>query len=470
MGDAADRSYSSSPVQLPDGPAGPGGVLDEALEALRTGAPTGPDAVKVGLLARPAIWLAGAPHDRIASRGDKLMYGATGFLMVLVAVVAGGLMAAFVNTVTDTSWSIAGTVVGVVWGLVILAVDRSILTLRPHTKSSWATGGSYVVRTLLALAIAVIVGETALLQIFHSEIKTQATADSYAAAAKKRQDVVTGFKTRAQVQAEAGVPTACSPQQRAALQKQLSDALKLLADEQYGVKRAGTSGVPGDGTLSREAGTTVARDRDELNAFDQGCSQATNSANDAWTKQQAQVAAETSTIDVVQQQSRLSWTDQEDALEHVMAAPTTPLFAKTLPWLLRLVMILIDLLPLLAKVAMRSSETESLLRDEADWHTTRRAIWRRAAIGLTEYEAAAASTDRKERIDADRLRRQWFTWRGESADPPVLRPTVSARIIDVRDSQLNQGAAGGSGRSAHNGAGASTPPAPRSPADGEPVQ
>jgi hypothetical protein len=391
----------------------------------------------VGPFARPAIWLAGAPHDRIASRGDKLMYGATGFLMLLVATVAGLLMATFVDTVTNRPHSTAGLVVGAVWAVVILAVDRSILTLRPYATTSRATAWSYVVRVGLALAIAVIVGETALLQIFQSEIKARATADSYQAAQVTRKAIEAGYKTRPQIEADAGVPTACSPAQRQQLQDTLAYDTQLQKDEQEGVLRPGlTTGEKGDSTRSRAMGDKIKLDLSRIESFDAGCQKASGAADTAWNQQQQRVRDAGDKAQRAQEGSTLSWTAQEAALDKVMSSSSTPLFARTLPWLLRVAMVLIDLLPLLAKLAMRNSLTESQMRAEAEFIHRRREIWQQAAVELAEYEAQAATTDRKERIDADRMHRQWLTWRGSSDEAPVLHPVVTARVIDVRDHAL----------------------------------
>lgn len=240
---------------------------------------------------------------------------------------------------------VAAAALGLVWGVVILNLDRLlIVTMRP-TNSRWRLFAMVAPRIVMAALLGIVIATPLTLRIFASEIAAQMNLDNARAAqvlAEQRRNDPRVAELEA-VKADiaryerilAGEVTYTSPlvaQAQAALsaaeadlaaKRQAYDEANLTwRCERYGELCAGGSGIPGDGARAE-----VARQRLDVATADLAAAQAAaDSARSALAEAQEQARAESAArlaADQAEAERQLvGKRERRDELEQQLAALT----------------------------------------------------------------------------------------------------------------------------------------------------
>lgn len=124
---------------------------------------------------RPGLfaWLAGAKPDLLReSPGEAIRYGAMGTVLAGTAVMAAA-SATFALTTAVRLPLAAAIVVGVLWGALILSLDRMLVISMSLGKGFWRNLAAIVPRLGLALLIGSVISVPLVLRIFDSELTNE---------------------------------------------------------------------------------------------------------------------------------------------------------------------------------------------------------------------------------------------------------------------------------------------------------
>src|ERR1051326_7592349 len=187
-------------------------------------------------------WCAGADLETLKEcPSDHARYTALGMMLAVVPCLA----TVSFTFVLQQSFNIGEAAVlgGLAWGALIFTLDRLILTFhrKGHREKLRA-----LPRLLLAVCLAVVIGEPLLLRLFSTEIELQMRRDGQAVVTEARANAEARFKAERDALSSANVE----------MQKRL-DELKSARDEREAAVigeiegRVG-SGVKGDGPAARQ--------------------------------------------------------------------------------------------------------------------------------------------------------------------------------------------------------------------------
>lgn len=120
-------------------------------------------------LTQPFVALSGGRPDILAAvPGARTKFVAMGAVITATAVIAA-LSAAFAAGMALNAPTPVAVVIGILWGLVILVIDRALVVQLGHCASPVKMIGIAVPRVALALILGSVISTPLTLQIFHRE-------------------------------------------------------------------------------------------------------------------------------------------------------------------------------------------------------------------------------------------------------------------------------------------------------------
>ncbi|MEV4558692.1 DUF4407 domain-containing protein [Kitasatospora sp. NPDC049285] len=391
---------------------------------------TEPEEVRPSRWVRVLRWSAAVDSRHLMSRTERTRAAGVGALVLLVACTAAGSMAALITIVYGAVhwWTVAAALV---WGAIVYAVDRAILaepSYGDQRATEWAgdeagetlTGRqpiapvrrrarigpalAYPLRVGLALVVALLVSEAVCLVLFQPEIRQVLAQESegvyrgaVTAAVDERVRQLEKTVADNNTQIEVG-------NSRVAARKQaLTDAQNHYYQEVDNPDR------PGFGSL---AATEQAKVDAAQRALDDTTTE-TTAADKALTGANTAIQREITDLrtpgsagyraiadgDVLRTAhevayARAGWLAQERALRTFRAAHRDDPLVQWLPWLIRALLLLIDLLPLTLKLGSPNTVHHRRVREQA-------ALIRyadRAELALARYAQDLADEHRRNGI------------------------------------------------------------------------
>ncbi|MFC3985131.1 DUF4407 domain-containing protein [Streptosporangium jomthongense] len=338
---------------------------------------TGITAYRVPRLSRPFLWCAGADPALIPNRSELYRYSTIGVFVCLVSFVAATMFAVFASVIGG-GFSLAVLPFAAIWGILIFWVDRSIVAEPSYgkvlsgtdatglldpvgkvRKPGWLT---YVMRGVLALGVSFVIAEAVTLLIFHSEVRDQLAFNQNARA--DRLDAT--FKAadqdkRKQLDAKYDRVELCATAR--SKEKVRDAALKKKQDESLGRRGEGLSGTVGFGPIATKLEADYNKAQREYVTAQGRCDLARDSVSREFKVYEGQERAnrEAERADV---RRNVGWVAQEQAL-HDFIDNSGSAVVVALPWVLRVTILLLDLLPLSVKLFGGPTVYERRLRELA---------------------------------------------------------------------------------------------------------
>lgn len=372
------------------------------------------------------MWLPGADPSFASTRAEAYRYAGLGMTMLMVAALAAVSFQLYAATVAGTyQWWMPVAATG--WGLVILLVDRQILLERPYGRPDGRAADSLagpvptrrhsaarlreslaamaprlligLLRVAIAVITALLISEAACLVIFRPEIEQVALRD---------RQVVFDSRIR-QLSASAMADVDARIQLK---QKELDTAQAEFLRCQQEHKQAVTAyeqeinnpSRPGFGALAatnrkmvddaaaaeEKAGADLARISAELDTL--------TAEKGTWTNQSSAAMARLrdgpeAAAARAERDAPIGWLERERALAIFQRENADNRSVVWIPWLLRVLLLIIDLVPLTAKLLDKRTLHGYRLRDQA--FLARRADRRMLALQLDEIDAALAARRRQ---------------------------------------------------------------------------
>ncbi|GHE43911.1 hypothetical protein GCM10017673_52570 [Streptosporangium violaceochromogenes] len=340
---------------------------------------TGPTTVtgyRVPLLSRPFLWCAGTDPDLVPNRSELYRYSTIGVFVCLVAFVAATMFAIFASVVGG-GFSPAIVPFALLWGVLIFWVDRSIVAepaygkvlseddtnlLHPvgrSRKPGWLT---YLMRVILAVGVSFIIAEAVTLLIFQSEVKDQLAFTQQA----RVKDLDARFKAadedmRRRLDATYDRPELCADSRRK--ERARDAALKKRQDEFTGEPGTGHTGQYGIGPVTRALDADYRKAEREYGIARGRCVAAQKAVDGDFKAYEGRERPRRD-ADRVNVQKNVGWVAQEKAL-HDFIEGSDSLIVMSLPWVLRVTILVLDLLPLSVKLLGGPTVYERRLREQA---------------------------------------------------------------------------------------------------------
>ncbi|GAB3869580.1 hypothetical protein GCM10027610_129410 [Dactylosporangium cerinum] len=313
---------------------------------------------RLGLGRRLLLWCSASDPALIETRVEYFRYAGIGLLLLVTSIVSGLL---FVMTATaifgGPSWG--AVPFAVFWAAITFLLDRSIVA-EPSDGTVRRTGqrwSAYVLRTLIAVVASLIMTESALLLIFHDEIRAEVAVAQEQRISQIARDTTDATDPRvAQLQEQIDRNDAMT----SAADALVAEAAKRLQTELTG---PGSTGIPGKGPyaeiLQRQLDAATAR-RDQI-AADVRVKNAAlqNQITDLRREQDLAIRRQS---DAIRTDNGLI--TQTAALNTFLQGQPSWLIS-SLPWLLQLLFLGIQLMPLSLKIGGRSSVYERRLRAQS---------------------------------------------------------------------------------------------------------
>ncbi|WP_214107483.1 DUF4407 domain-containing protein [Acrocarpospora catenulata] len=391
---------------------------------------------------------------------ERSRYTSLGGIVVSSALIASTSVLGALTLLSQVS-PLVLLPVAVVWGLIIANVDRFLITSLHGDNGGWSRWGNVLIRLSLAVVIGVFIAEPLTLKIFQERLDRQImlerdqavslTESRYKECNPLRGPAPSGIDCTGYLldigDKALAVGGKVSQQENIlkAAEKRLADdierreTLEGLRDREcFGVKVKGqTTGVPGDGPKCK----VRQNDLDTFLAGHDIAAQETEVANlktaigslgtDLATAEEERAATITKKITERVEEKRQAYAnigllDRWEALGTVAAQNGMVNFAH---WLLRLIFVLLDCMPIISKTLNGKTEYDRLLTQElragaacheAELNFTTRQTTGEYEIRLREEErrlkAERGRIDRDQRIDEasrdneiDRLARTFMT-------------------------------------------------------------
>ncbi|WP_424184711.1 DUF4407 domain-containing protein [Actinokineospora sp. G85] len=125
------------------------------------------------MIRRMLVSLAGARPDLVdKSPTDRFRYTATGGVLLTTAAVAAA-SAAFALIMAVRLPVAAAVVVGLLWGVVILNLDRLLLVTMTRGTGFWRSAAAAAPRVALAVLLGTVISTPLVLRVFQSEIDAE---------------------------------------------------------------------------------------------------------------------------------------------------------------------------------------------------------------------------------------------------------------------------------------------------------
>ncbi len=401
-----------------------------------------------GRAARIFLWCGGVDRELLITRIEHYRYINLGVFVVLIAILAGVTFIVYASTISG-AFTPMFLPFALLWAVLIFFLDRSIVaepsygdvTLRFHHRrrinrrsagdaadadtpggnsfrpQQVATGavkaGAYLFRIVVALLVAYLIGEAILLVLFRPEIQREIAQRQAGQLQEAAQVYVTSKQGR--IEFLDGELTARTEQRKATLANE-----QLLLDQLNGeANGTGGSRLSGDGRLTRlaeekyraavQARQQLERDHIEPDRV-QSAEKATLSGEIEAIKRgdKAAVAA----IPALQRELELivantGWVEQEAALAQFLDANRGQLTVTAVPWIVRGILLAIDLVPLILKLANGTTIYGQRQRDRAAQLRYADAAENELLAEHTDRMAAVDRLRSESARDVAREREQW---------------------------------------------------------------
>jgi len=388
--------------------------------------------------------------------GDAIRYSTMGAVLVGTAAVAAISAAFALNTAVQLP-AVPAMVIGALWGLLILNLDRALIVSMARRSGIWGNVSAALPRLLLALLIGVVISVPLVLRIFqpeinnelqvmHSEnlIANQKKLDAQFADLQTMQAKFDRLQRDANGQAEPGISD--DPDVKAA--EVAVQAARAAYDKAFGdaqcelIGKCGT-GNPGPGGAFERVDGKAREALATLNAAEDKLRQARDAAQRRVTAAAAAAQAELKTLgpalqqrkdDRVTAQRRLEAGESDntgllarlEALDRLSDGRPMMLLAH---WALILLFTCIELLPVLAKLL--SGAGASTLYDQL--------VDRREAGVLDvdkiradgQLEIVELRADVRRQLERDRAAAQVQAGKRANARLVVKQQEIADRAIDV---------------------------------------
>jgi serine/threonine protein kinase len=325
-----------------------------------------------------AIVIAGADPRFIVSAADRTWLTSAGCMVFLTAAAGGASMVAALSIVfADTTSPWAFLPIGLLWGAIVLTLDRWIVSARDHgpieageQHHPWrrftASAARFGVRLVMATVIGLVISEPIILKIFAPEIAAQVQADQEQTIRERTKEINADFANR-DTDPTGDVDTAKKTYDNAVAAESLTHQIYLC--ELYPTPACiaalppGTiSGVPGQGPQTEQAytawQTALAAVQPAREAYDRALDVQRTGVSAPLETQRLQAIADM-TARVEADNGLLA---QERALSEVIAADSS---LATRRWVLMGAILLVDLMPLLLTVLSPRSQYTRLERAAA---------------------------------------------------------------------------------------------------------
>ncbi|MFI7025559.1 DUF4407 domain-containing protein [Micromonospora sp. NPDC049900] len=365
----------------------------DALRAATTAAPPPTEAARPGRAAgrNPFTWLflwcAGVDRTLVETRLERYRYVGIGVFIVLIATLSAVMFALF-GSVIRGGFTVALIPFAVGWGVLIFWADRSIMAepsygdLRQVDAGSatrragwWSRRGrrlpQYGFRVVIAVGAAFLVTEAVLLLLFQSEIRRELDR-SHTDQVRVAQQVDSRGETT-QIAALRSEKQANDDRVTAAEQA-VTEAADALAGEADG---SSGSGRPGFGQVAKQRETELRRlrkvarqTRDEVATANATLDERIEKLrSDRQSRIDASVAAIT---------ADRGWITQERALHRFLQDNRDNLLVVAIPWVLRVTLLAIDLLPVSLKLLAPPTLYDRRVRAQAELSAYRTTRWLQA--------------------------------------------------------------------------------------------
>jgi hypothetical protein len=169
--------------------------------------------------------------------------GGTVFFTGLFASLSAGY--ALFTVFQELFWAV---LFGVFWGLMILNLDRFIVSSMRKQKDNWKEVQMAAPRIVLAVLLAIVISKPLELKIFEKEINRKLDDQKIAMSASSKEKITKNYPEIAVLRAQAD-----SLKQEVERALQFRNEVQLAYDnERFGTKTSGTSGVVGLGTNAKK--------------------------------------------------------------------------------------------------------------------------------------------------------------------------------------------------------------------------
>ncbi|MEU5551490.1 MULTISPECIES: DUF4407 domain-containing protein [unclassified Micromonospora] len=329
------------------------------------------------------LWCAGVDRTLVETRSERYRYVGIGVFIVLIATLSAVMFALF-GSVIRGGFTVALIPFAVGWGVLIFWADRSIMAepnygdLRHVDAGSgtrragwWSHGrqvSQYGFRVVIAIGAAFLVTEAVLLLLFQSEIRRELD--------RSHTDQV-AVAQRVDSRGETAEIAALRSEKRAnddrvtAAEQAVTEAADALAGEADG---SSGSGRPGFGQVAAQRETELRRlrkvarqTRDEVATANAVLDERIEKLqSDRQSRIDASVAAIT---------GDRGWITQERALHRFLQANRDNLLVLAIPWVLRVTLLAIDLLPVSLKLLAPPTLYDRRVRAQAELSAYRTRRW-----------------------------------------------------------------------------------------------
>ncbi|MEU4237727.1 DUF4407 domain-containing protein [Actinoplanes sp. NPDC026619] len=340
---------------------------------------------RAGPVGRVLLWCAASDRSLVPNRVEYYRYTGIGLSILLTASVSGLLFTLTAITISG-SFSMPFILLALLWATLIFFVDRSILAEPSYGdvvdlelgyaaapgrmrrfRVKGGRGLSYLLRFVMAVIISVLMSEAALLLVFQAEIRSELSVI--------HQERIASLAESARQSSADQITTLTRQIQdnNRRLQGAETDVKTKAAAWQGEVYGQSPSGSPGNGPVAKE----LQRQLDDAQQFRNKVQADVQKANDQ-DRREINAINERLTSDVQEQSKAINadngWITREAGLDRFLADNSDKPMIALWPWLLRILFLTIELLPLSLKlfgrrtIYDRNLEAQGIiLASEAEW-------------------------------------------------------------------------------------------------------
>ena len=400
-----------------------------------------------GRVTRALLWCGAVDEDLLETRLEYFRFANQGIFICLVAVLAGVSITLYLVTILG-AFSPAYLVAAALWGTLIFFLDRSIVAepsygdlSRARQRRRQGRSGqeptppvplgeriaeslghglarstkllAYAFRIVVAVLVAWLIGEAILLAILKPEITTQ--LDQIHNAKFRAATAAYVKPTRDQI--------ATLTDQRQHDQQQIDDLNRAVNDAYHTWQNEllghGGTGQAGNGTEAKDRQAHYEELYAALPAAVGNLNKIIDDIDAQLTAKNAEVAAIDSgdpariaTIPELKAAhddiyGNRGWVEQEAALDQYLRVNGTSPTVSAVPWLIRGILLAIDLLPLMLKIASSSTLYGHRMRDRADRIRYRDLADDELAMDLVDQGTDLQRDRAHQRFDVARQYDQW---------------------------------------------------------------
>jgi hypothetical protein len=387
-------------------------------------------------------WCGAVDSDLLSTRSEHYRFANQGVFVCLIGVLAGVSFTLYLTSILG-GFSLAYLPVAVLWATLIFFLDRSIVAEpsygdlspagrrpRPHPptgtrrRTPAPKAAAYAFRVVVALMVAWLIGDAIVLAVFRPEITTQldkrhaaAFDDRATAYLAPTADQITGLQRQRDL----------NDQKVVDLREEVGAAYQEWQAELGGDGGTGQAGVGPEArqlqerysVLSSKLPGAVADLRTQNDDIDKQITEKSALVAAVQSGDPAQVDAvpelRKARADIYGNQG---WIEQEAALQDYLREHGTSPTIAVVPWLVRGILLAVDLLPLMLKLGTPSTIYGRRLRGQAARICYEGATHDQIAMDLADREVSLHHSRAELRSGVARQQDQWQVnrWIGQNAE------------------------------------------------------